>query len=119
MINSPNPLLIHQPPITIYIAETTDTNVDPSPKTKTTDLAIPTDFSSHSTENVTANSSTPYSIIPCSDAAQKDDEHLLKVCKWHNTLERPSEMTDSQFDTFLHYCTEFFISADRLWRKDF
>ena len=27
-------------------------------------------------------------------------------------------MSDGEYETFLRYCTEFFISADRLWRKD-
>lgn len=120
MINSPTPELIHQPPIAIYVAETTDT--DPYPVSQDSNPDITDSTTQHSTsppsENVNIDSSTPYSIIPRSDAARRDDERLLKVREWHNTLERPSGMTDSQFDTFIRYCTEFFISAERLWRKD-
>jgi len=46
------------------------------------------------------------------------DEKLTKVQHWLETLERPSSMSDSQYKTFMRYCTEFFISEGRLWRKD-
>ena len=27
-------------------------------------------------------------------------------------------MCDSKYESFLHYCTEFFVDADQLWHKD-
>jgi hypothetical protein len=61
---------------------------------------------------------TPYSIIPRSETAKAADLKLRKVQHWLETLERPSLLTDSEFKTFMRYCTEFFVSDSRLWRKD-
>ena len=38
--------------------------------------------------------------------------------KWLGDLERPKDLTDQEYATFVRYCTEFFIDAKRLWRKD-
>jgi len=59
-----------------------------------------------------------YDIVPRSDLARKADERIKLVREWHTTLLRPESMSDGEYETFLRYCTEFFISADRLWRKD-
>ena len=64
------------------------------------------------------DSPTPYSIVPRSDTAKLTDEKLLKVQHWLETLERPQSMSDSQYKTFMRYCTEFFVLDGRLWRKD-
>ena len=61
---------------------------------------------------------TPYSIVPRSEAAIVADKKLGEVRKWLETLERPASMTDGEYKSFMRYCTEFFISGDRLWRKD-
>jgi hypothetical protein len=61
---------------------------------------------------------TPYSDVPRSEAARKTDERLEKVQAWLNTLERPAAMTDTEYKTFMRYCTEFFVAKNRLWRKD-
>ena len=46
------------------------------------------------------------------------DDKLVKVKKWLETLERPDSMTNSEYKSFMRYCTEFFILNGRLWRKD-
>ena len=61
---------------------------------------------------------TPYSSVPRSDAAKATDDKLIKVRTWLETLERPIGMTDSEYKTFMRYCTEFFLADQRLWRKD-
>jgi len=59
-----------------------------------------------------------YDIMPHSDLARKADECIKLVHEWHTTLLRPESMSDGEYETFLRYCTKFFISANRLWRKD-
>jgi hypothetical protein len=61
---------------------------------------------------------TPYTIVPRSDTAQVTDEKLTKVKTWLETLERPPSVSDSWYKTFMRFCTEFFLSDGRLWRKD-
>jgi hypothetical protein len=116
IINLPTELLVHQPPITIYIAESNETS-----------LALANDIDDSSSVINDIADETPaqplnhdmeYLMVLRSDAAQKDDEHILKVCKWHDDLLQPPDLSDSQYDTFLCYCTEFFISSDCLWCKD-
>ena len=77
----------------------------------------------HSTPDVpqvanSEDSTTPYSIVPRSPLVQKADDRLLLVRKWHETLQRPLDMSDSEYTTFIRYCTEFFIHSERLWRKN-
>ena len=76
----------------------TDT-VDEDTQDSTEDIFTPT----------SADLPTPYSIVPRSDTAKLADEKLSKVQHWLETLECPSSMTDSQYKTFMRYCTEFFI----------
>ena len=61
---------------------------------------------------------TPYSIVPQSDAATSADLWLESVQKWLETLERPGDMTDAQYKTFMCYCTEFVVISGMLWHKD-
>jgi hypothetical protein len=63
-------------------------------------------------------SATPYSIVPRSEAALSADMKLDLVRKWLETLSRPHDMTDADYERFMRYCTGFFVSGDRLWRKD-
>jgi hypothetical protein len=49
----------------------------------------------------------PYSIIPRSDSAIELDRQLKKVQTWLETLECLSNLTDSEYKTFMQYCTEF------------
>ena len=61
---------------------------------------------------------TPYSAVPQTEGAKAADLRLEKVQHWLETLERPASLTDSEFKSFIRYCTEFFVSDRRLWRKD-
>ena len=116
IINPPTGLLIHQPPIAIYIAESNESSLalanDIDDSTSTID-----DIDDEPTAQ-SQNNDMDYSMVSRSDAARKDDERILKVRKWHEDLQRPPDLSDSQYDTFLRYCTEFFVSSDRLWCKD-
>ena len=55
---------------------------------------------------------TPYSIVPRSDAAMATDKKISKVRLWLETLERPQSLSDTEYKSFMRYCTEFFISGD-------
>lgn len=91
------------PPITTYITdEARADSVEPEDSSQRTDTDI----------------QTPYSVVPRSDTAKATDEKLIKVRTWLETLERPLGMTDSEYKTFMRYCTEFFLADQRLWRKD-
>jgi hypothetical protein len=59
-----------------------------------------------------------YDIIPRSEIAKSHDSRLTAICQWHQDLQRPSDLTDNQYTTFIRYATEFFPDGDRLWRKD-
>ena len=80
------------PPITSYVHS---------------DLPIP--------DNATLNNqqendnSKSYSIIPWSDSAIEADCKLEKVQTWLETLERPEGLSNSEYKTFMGYCTEFVI----------
>lgn len=56
--------------------------------------------------------------IPRSSAAEKDDDRIEKVKCWHQTLERPPGLTDTEYILFMKYVTGFFLDSKRLWRKD-
>ena len=63
---------------------------------------------------------TQYSEIPRSDSAKAADLRLVVVKIWHKTLAWPDdlqELSDSEYKSFMCYCTEFFIAGedDRLW----
>ena len=68
--------------------------------------------------SVTEEAITPYSVIPRSEIAIAADQRLEKVRDWLETLKRPDGMIDPDYKTFMRYCTEFFVSDKRLWRKD-
>jgi hypothetical protein len=59
-----------------------------------------------------------YDLIPRSAIAHSDDKKLILVRKWHKDLQRPSDLSDAEYSTFLRYCLEFFIDSDNLWRKN-
>ena len=101
------PKLTDTPPIICFITEgSRQISTTPEPNLQQTDNAEDTD-----------NSPT-YDIVPRSEAAVKADNRLLKIQPWLETLDRPENLTDDEYKTFMRYCTEFFIAHDRLWRKD-
>ena len=66
--------------------------------------------------------SITYADVPRSELAIATDTKLGVVKKWHQTLEWPLDMaalTDSEYKSFMRYCTEFFVSEEgKVWRKD-
>ena len=59
--------------------------------------------------------STPtYDNVLHSTGANKADE----IKPWLETLQRPSDITNEAYKTFMRYCTEFFIAHNKLWRKN-
>src|SRR5271155_2570905 len=103
-----NPLPIHiytltdAPPTTCFI---TDNNRDESQE--------PDEPEPKEEENP-----VNYDIVPRSDTVIKADDKLQKVRPWLDTLQRPDNLTDPEYKTFMRYCTEFFVSENRLWQKD-
>ena len=106
MIMTPSHCTTQVPPVTIHLLSSF-TNI-------TTDDSDNENDDSDSP----ASASDTYAIIPRSEAARKADDRISLVKKWHSDLKRPLDMKDSEYETFLRYCTEFFVSSDRLWRKD-
>jgi hypothetical protein len=94
-----------QPPATIHILTGSITEEDD-------------DDDIYNRRNAYQEKSDPYSTVPRSEHAQKADDRTLQVLQWHKTITRPTGMTDREYKSFLNYCTEFFIDADRLWRKN-
>ena len=98
-----------QPPVTIYILQALSNATAPNEEEESDD-----GFEDAHEEDQDVS----YANVPRSELAQKADERLQLVKTWHQTLQRPNNMPDAEYETFLRYCTEFFVSADRLWRKD-
>ena len=99
--------LTDTPPITCYLTEENRQH-SPTPDPDNSDTQDIDD-----TDN-----STSYNIVPRSPAAIKADTRLRQVQHWLETLERPDNLSDTEYKTFMRYCTEFFVSDNRLWRKD-
>ena len=107
MINTPSrssTQVFHQlasPPVTCYVIESTREDAEPP-------------------EDIPDKPATPYTDIPRSETAIAMDQRLRLVRKWLQTLERPVDLSDAEYKTFMRYCTEFFLAGegDRLWRKD-
>ncbi len=106
IINPTTPAASVQPPTLVFA---TSASIEPLPNSNNPDPA---------SETLSASSSIPYSIIPRSEAAHNADERIIKVQQWHATLKRPENISDADYATFIRYCTEFFVSQDKLWRKD-
>jgi hypothetical protein len=100
---------IEQPPITIYMLDTFKKVVAQPSEDSDDEFYVPrTPVPQH----------TEYSIVPRTDLARKAEERLQLVREWHSNLQRPPDLSDKDFEQFLRYCTEFFVSSDRLWRKN-
>ncbi|THH05356.1 hypothetical protein EW146_g9925 [Bondarzewia mesenterica] len=59
-----------------------------------------------------------YRDVPHSDNDHAANHCLEQVHDWHKFMECPSTLSDAEYTTFLCYCTEFFITSEKLWRKD-
>ena len=64
------------------------------------------------------SNSKSYSIIPWSDLSIEADCKLEKVQTWLEKLEQPEGLSDSEYKTFMQYCTEFVIISKQLWQKN-
>jgi len=106
MILSTSPRKVEQPPVTMYLLHSF-VNSD-----------VPGDATADTVEPTQGENEQSYAIVPRSDLAQKADERVERVKEWHATLTRPDNLKDSEYETFIRYSTEFFVSKGRLWRKD-
>ena len=95
------PSLTEAPPITIFVSEV-DREESPEPESSINNDQI---------------GSTNYDMVPRTDAAIHAEHRILQVQQWLQTLERPPDMSDSEFKTFMRFATEFFVSEGKLWRK--
>jgi Integrase zinc binding domain len=59
-----------------------------------------------------------YDNVLCLEKVQRSNDKLEMVGHWLETLERVDGFSDKEYKTFMQYCTEFFISDDKLWWKD-
>jgi hypothetical protein len=103
------PLSSHQfeqPPAILHMLTGSIADVDQEPEDA---------YDRSHTDRVNADT---YATVPRSDLAHKADERIPRVRDWHKDLVRPGNLSDSEYETFLRYCTEFFVDKDRLWRKD-
>ena len=89
------------PPISCYINESAR-EVSPDPHTAHENSTPP----------------KPYSIVPRSDSAIAADARLDLVRHFLDTLQRPPELSDKDYKTFMHYAVEFTSSGNLMWRKD-
>lgn len=93
--------ILASPPVSCYVTESTR------------DHSLPP-------EDIVDDLAAPYSDVPRSEAVVSADLRLRQVRHWLRTLERPEGLSDTEYKTFMRYCTEFFLAGedDRLWRKD-
>ena len=61
-----------------------------------------------------------YDDISQSPGVRAADVRLPLIRNWLRTLERPPNLTDTEFKTFMRYSVDFFISGgeEKLWKKD-
>jgi hypothetical protein len=59
-----------------------------------------------------------YGDVPRTVKAQLDDDRIVLVRKWLEDLQRPADLSDSEYKSFVRYCMMFFLHAGKLWRKD-
>jgi hypothetical protein len=100
---------LHQINVTDLCTPTTPIS-DSFPLTHLATLTQEIDFSEDS-DAADANVND-YSLIPWSVQAVINDTCLLKVFKWLQDLIHPSCLSDTEYATFMWYCTEFFIDEE-------
>ena len=57
-----------------------------------------------------------YSQVPHTPAADTEDKKLDLVWIWMETLQRPSDFSDAEYETFMCYATGFFKDNKQLWQ---
>ena len=98
--------IFEQPPATLYMLSDSIMDVDRS------------DTDTYDRTHLHRTQPDSYDTVPRSEQAVDADARTRLVQRWHTDLQRPTNMTDAKYESFLRYCTEFFIDVDRLWRKD-
>jgi hypothetical protein len=88
----------------------------PSSKTQISIFSQTIDFNWEDINTVINPNTDSYDLIPRSEQVKTLDARL-KVFKWLQDLIRPDDLSDSEYATFIRYCTEFFIDDNRLWCK--
>ena len=58
-----------------------------------------------------------YADVPRSEKASLEDARLESVKSWLETSQRPSELTDKDFQSFVRFSSDFFILHGALWRR--
>jgi Integrase zinc binding domain len=92
----------------------TNTTTDSPPVTMYVHKAVHRD----TPEAVAQEEGQSYDNVPHSEKAKKADDRLEMVQDWLETLQRPDNMKDAGYKTFMQYCMGFFISHRKLWEKD-
>jgi hypothetical protein len=92
-------------------------NSCPSSKTQISIFSQTINFSGEDIDAVINPNTDSYNLIPRSEQVKTLDACLLKVFKWLQDLIQPDDLSDSEYATFMRYCTEFFIDNNQLWRK--
>jgi hypothetical protein len=92
--------------------------VDIRPPTPSDSLPLPfpriltlvqaTDLSEEETSTTDADIDD-YTLAPRSAQAKIDNSSLLKVFQWLQDLRRPDDLSDTEYATFVRYCTDFFV----------
>ena len=58
-----------------------------------------------------------YSEVPRSPSATRADLRLTLLVPWLTSLERPPELSDSEYKHFVRFGTQFFYGHGKLWRR--
>jgi hypothetical protein len=59
-----------------------------------------------------------YDQIPRSEGAQADDSKIIKVEEWLKDPKPIDHMSESESKAFIRYAMQFFVSGERLWKKN-
>jgi Integrase zinc binding domain/RNase H-like domain found in reverse transcriptase len=94
MINTNSPICQPQSNIAIFVSEVAN-------------VAIPAE-----------GAIVSYSDVPRTVKAQLDDDRIVLVRKWLEDLQRPANLLDTEYKSFVQYCMMFFLHSGKLWRKD-
>lgn len=59
-----------------------------------------------------------YDNCPRKNAAVKQDDKICLVQHWLENMQRPPDMNDQEFGSFIKFALQFFWHGGRLWKKD-
>ena len=78
-------------------------------------LTYATVFTSSHSEPVSAPDSP---VIPWSPKALVKEARMCSICGFLDTRERPADLTDAEFQSFVNSATKFFLLHGTLWRRE-